>query len=446
MSRRQQLIAALLLVLALALRVGEVQRAPYKPINDASAYLFMASAVAHTGGYAGRGAAAAGTRGATAYWPPGYPYFLAAVDLLDGHTTWKGASVHPAQISQAVLGTIIVALIGAIALELFGPVPALIAIAIAAVYPVLIELSAILVAENLLTLLALAATWCALRAQRTTKPYGWIVAAGVLTGLATLTHMNGVLLLIPLGVAAWRARRRPVAAMVLVAVAILTVLPWTIRNAVELHRFIPVSDETGITLVGTYNPASAANTIVPYKWRLFSGIPQDRRLLRQVHRLTEPQLGGELQSQALRYIGEHPLAPIEVAYHNTLRMFELEGSFAWEASAKAQALPRATARIGVVSFWILCLLAVGGLFTRSVRHAPWWLWAVPLLIALSVILVNVETPRFREPIDPFLILLAACGVEALAGRALRGAPIRRRRRVAVAAGQRELVEMRERLA
>ena len=53
----------------------------------------------------------------------------------------------------------------------------------------------------------------------------------------------------------------------------LTILPWTIRNAVVMHHFIPVSDETGITIVGTYNVASAANSQLQYKWRIFYGIP-----------------------------------------------------------------------------------------------------------------------------------------------------------------------------
>jgi len=35
------------------------------------------------------------------------------------------------------------------------------------------------------------------------------------------------------------------------------VAPWTIRNAVVMHALIPVSDETGGTLAGTYNPVSA---------------------------------------------------------------------------------------------------------------------------------------------------------------------------------------------
>jgi hypothetical protein len=39
-----------------------------------------------------------------------------------------------------------------------------------------------------------------------------------------------------------------------------------------------------------------------------------------------------------------------------------------------------------------------------------------VLFALSVILVNVETPRFREPIDPFLLVLAGCAVDAVLRR------------------------------
>jgi hypothetical protein len=229
------------------------------------------------------------------------------------------------------------------------------------------------------------------------------------------------------------------------ATAALTIAPWTIRNAVVMHSFIPVSDETGITLVGTYNPASAANHVVPYKWRLYYGIPQDRKLARESARFTEDGLGSRLQSQALHYIGDHPFSPLAVAFHNTLRLFELEGSFAWQASARAIDLPRGVARIGVWTFWLLCVLALVGAFTPQARRAPRWLWAVPVLFALTVVLVNVETPRFREPVDPFVIMLAACAVAAALVR-LSGAPVGGERPAAVAGGAGQPVEVVERLA
>lgn len=430
------LAVAALLGVALAIRVVEIQQTAYRVKNDAGSYLTLASEIAQTGAYSNKqtpGSGAGGTRGPSAYFAPGYPYFLAGVDLVSGHTERRGGAVHPARISQALLGTVTVGLTGLVAWEAFGELVAFAALAIAAVYPVLIELSGTLVAENLLTALVLAAVAAALRIRSSTRPYLWALIAGVLSGLAALTHENGVLILIPLAVAAAGAvsRREPgpwwrwlIGPAILVAAAVLTITPWTVRNADDLHSFIPISDETGITLVGTYNSASAANPKVPYKWRLFYGIPGEHPLIREASHLTEPELGNRLLHQALKYVAENPTAPLAVAYHNTLRLFELEGANAWQASAAAIALPLGLARLGVISFWVICLLAITGAFTRAARRAPLWLWAVPLLLAISVVLVNLETPRFREPVDPFLILLAACalatGIEKLAGRATRG--------------------------
>jgi hypothetical protein len=188
-----------------------------------------------------------------------------------------------------------------------------------------------------------------------------------------------------------------------------------------------VSDETGITLRGTYNPTSAAFPSVPYKWHFFWTIPADQDLRYTAGLYTEVQLGSKLQSRALSYIGAHPIAPFDAALHNTLRMFELEGSFAWRASALALGLHTGVARIGVYAFWALCALALLGISTRAARAAPRWIWWIPVLYVLTIVFVNVETPRFREPIDPFLILLAGCALEA-GLRRVRVGDTRRRRR------------------
>jgi 4-amino-4-deoxy-L-arabinose transferase-like glycosyltransferase len=451
-------LAATILIVAFGLRLAEVQgtNSSYRPINDAGSYLTLASYIAHTGDYSlsrKPGSGAGGTEGPSAYFAPGYPYFLAAVDVLDGHEVRRDGAIHGARIAQAVLGTITVALIGLVALELFGATAGLIAMALAAIYPVGIELSDVIVAENLLTPLVLAAVYAGLRVRRAARPaatYGWVAGAGVLAGLSTLTHENAALIVLPLLAAVWGKPTRSLAGpALLVAATALTIVPWTIRNEIVMHRFIPISDETGVTLVGTYNPASAANRPVPYKWRIFYGIPGERALIRQASGLTEPQIGDRLQSQALHYIGNHPFSPLAVAYHNTLKLFELEGSSAWRASAKAMSLPFGTARTGVTSFWILCALALAGAFTRLVRTAPKWIWWVPVLLGVSVVLVNVETPRFRAPVDPFLILLATAGLATAAGwvtRRLRRAPVVGEARTAVPARPAELVEMRERLA
>jgi hypothetical protein len=474
------LLVGVLLIAALAIRLGVIDGTAYRATHDSGTYNKLASEIAQHGDYWTRrihNGGAGGSEGPTAYFPPGYSYLLAGVDLIDGHQTGGKTAVPPEQVSQAVLGTVTVGLVGLVALEAFGPGVGLFALALAALYPVLIELSSILVAENLMVALELAAVWAMLRARRSRHPYLWIAASGVFTGLASLTHENAALLVIPLAFGAWALRRRPagtapvaadlsdrepvgpaeavapasrpralLAPVLLLVATAVTIAPWTIRNEVQLHRFLPISDETGITLRGTYNPESAAFEPVPYKWRFFYKIPQDQTIKNKAGHLTEAQLGDRLQSQALNYISAHPTAPLEVAFHNTLRLFELEGTYAWQASAAAVDLPESTAKVGVICFWILCALALLGAFTRVVRRGPGWLWAIPLLLGLSVVFVNVETPRFREPIDPFLILLAACALASAAERiGLRARPVRDRDLTAGVARDPEPVEMVQRL-
>jgi hypothetical protein len=427
------------------------------------------------------GSGAGGSRGPTAYFPPGYPYFIGVVDIITGHQAGGKAAIKPIRVAQAIPGTVAVGLIGLVALEAFGSgAVVLVALAVAAFYPVFVELTGTLVAENVLIVLELAAVWTMLRARRAEHPYPWIVATGVLTGLATLTHENAILFVIPFAFAAWGVARRqpnrtpgpgraaatqtaglvagpsrparswaaPRMILILILTTAATIAPWTIRNSSQLHHFVPVSDETGITLRGTYNPESAAFEPVPYKWRFFWKIPQDQDLRHTAGRYDEVQLGDKLQSRAVDYIEAHPAAPLAAAFHNTLRTFELEGEFAWKASAAAIGLPDDVARTGVAAFWILCLLALAGAFTPVARGAPRWIWALPVLYALSIVFVNVETPRFREPIDPFLILLGACAVAAalrLVGLRLGRAPVRRSRRAPGIAGHGQLVEVVERL-
>ena len=167
------LLVAVILIAALALRISYINSTPYHAINDAGTYNRLASMVARTGDYdtgSGPGTGAGGSRGPTAYFPPGFPYFLAAVDVLDGHQAGHKVAVPGERMAMAVLGTITVGLVGLVALEALGGLIAIIAMILTAGYPVLIEQSGTLVAENLVVVLILAALWAGLRARRSSHP------------------------------------------------------------------------------------------------------------------------------------------------------------------------------------------------------------------------------------------------------------------------------------
>ena len=51
-----------------------------------------------------------------------------------------------------------------------------------------------------------------------------------------------------------------------------------------------------------------------------------------------------------------------------------------------------------------------GATRRATRQVPWFVWRLPLAMYLSVIFLAAETPRYRAPLDPFIVLLAAIAV------------------------------------
>ena len=70
------LLVSAILALALGVRIDYVQTTPYKAVNDAGTYNRLASMVAQHGDYdtgSAPGSGAAGSRGPTAYFPPGLP-------------------------------------------------------------------------------------------------------------------------------------------------------------------------------------------------------------------------------------------------------------------------------------------------------------------------------------------------------------------------------------
>ena len=191
---------------------------------------------------------------------------------------------------------------------------------------------------------------------------------------------------IPLGFAAWsacarratphRARARPPAARdgrrrpCCCSCACAMIAPWTIRNAVELHHFVPVSDETGITLVGTYNPTSAASQPVPYKWRPLPQVPEfhlaSRRSLHRGRR-------SATSSRPRPWTTSAPIRSRRWMSPTTTRCgcSSSRASYAWHASADATRHSIHGPRVGVVAFWVLlrCWRSPA-LFTAAARAAP----------------------------------------------------------------------------
>jgi 4-amino-4-deoxy-L-arabinose transferase-like glycosyltransferase len=365
----------------------------------------------------------------TAFRPPGYPVLLAGVYEVTGvEGAPEAERVVPARIVQAVLGTLIVGLIGLLAAQLWDRRVSLVAMALAAIYIPLILVGGSVMSEPLFAALLLAALAAALAHRESEHRFRFALLAGFLAGLTILTRANAGVLLAPLAYAVWNATPRlswralaPPAA--LVAMAILTVSPWTIRNAFELHEFVPVSTQLGSALAGTYNDQARTDRENPASWRSrHHGLKEYEPLYAGAGRTNEAVLDKQLRKRAMEYISDHPGYLATVAFWTSARMLDLAGMDWSRHTASTISVGPDWATAGVVCFWIFAVLALAGTFSARARQAPWFFWAVPVLLYLGVVLLVVETPRYRTGIDPFIVTLAALALTRRARRAASPEP------------------------
>lgn len=230
-----------LVVLSLAMRLLVALVWAREPVWDGHYYHFGAERIAEGWGYsedvlvAGRAVAKPWT-----HYPVGYSAFLAFFYRV------FGAGLSTAPIVGAVTGTLLVLVVHRVGRHLLSPARARIAAALAALHPGLIAYSAVVMTEPLAALLLLLAAWAALALER---PALQVIVVGVLLGLGALVRPAS-LLAIPavglcLGPVRWRGAVRTVLATV---IALLVILPWTLRNCRVMDGCALVSTNGGWNL------------------------------------------------------------------------------------------------------------------------------------------------------------------------------------------------------
>jgi 4-amino-4-deoxy-L-arabinose transferase-like glycosyltransferase len=428
-------VLAAILLLALTVRVAVIAAdGGYEPANDAFEYDYYAQSVAAGEGYPQSGYLRQG--GPTAIRGPGYPY------LLGGAYAVADDSKTVGRLLGVVLGTLTVLLIYLIAKRLWGRRVGLLAAGMAAVFPPFVLLSRELHSEVLFIPLELGAVLCALNFRRSGGELGWAAAAGVLCGLAVLTRNTALVLLlcIPLGVLVGRPKLRLAslrAPLVVLIAAALVVAPWTIRNAVQFGRFIPVTTSAGITTAGVYNEASFRDSDTHGAWRDPQIVPMFTPLFVTTG-IDEGAVDAVLRREARGFAWDHPGYVAEVFAWNLLRMFELADGSVVDGGGRTvddrgigSATPM-TERVGVLLAALLALCgAVAMARSRSragsspgkrpaIPTGPFFLWLLPIAILLMTAPIN-GLPRDRLPADPFLLILAAIGLAWLGERLSRPA-------------------------
>lgn len=424
-------------VVALVIRiVFIVVVAPKVPtLGDASAYYLLAEHLAHGGGYIRPfDNVLLHLQRPTAEYPPLFAAVLSVPARLGAH------SVEQLRIFLAFVGTATVVLVGLLGRRVgSGPV-GLVAAGLAAVYPMLFLTEATLMAESLYVLLAVAVLLTAYRAYDDPRPARFALF-GLTIGLATLTRAEGILLgiviTIPLGLFLRTLTTRVRISRIAIAlgVAIAVVAPWTIRNAVKLHAFVPVSNNVATLIDGANCDATYHGPQIGLWRETFStqsgstrsgdvtpALPQAQACF-QGFDIADPHFDEAKASNTdtragAGYARHHASALPKVAAVRVLRTWGLYAPHQQVDFESLEGRPRSWQLRGTYMYWVLLPFAIAGAVMLRRRRGLLWPLAATAVTVTIVAASTYGQQRFRIAAEPALLVLAALAIVGV-GRQLR---------------------------
>lgn len=269
----------LILVLGFALRIVASEPARRPLVSDERDYYALGATLARTGAYEEHGRP-------TAYRAPGYPAFLAGVQLLAADSGPRGVRLVQAALDAASAG-----LLYALAAP-SGPFVALAAAVIWSVYPPAIVYTRLLLPESLFVFLLL--LWLLLAARLSWNRWWAASCLGAGAGGLALVKTEAVLLLAIVPIVAWLRGIRAWAAALFLLAGALALTPWIARNARVLGEPVLVTSTGPVFLIGNHPRATGG----------YAPDVPDSMLPRSTG---EAALARESTQNALRYIAGHPV-------------------------------------------------------------------------------------------------------------------------------------------
>lgn len=366
---------------------------PTIPFTDMAMYDTFAMRIARGYGYT----QSDGTP--TAFWPAGYSFFLAGTYRLFGH--------HHLPVKLIQVGLALATCWGIYALALpFSKRVARPAALVVALWPSLIGMVDILASENLfLPLFAGAALLFGRMALA--RPHSCPIFAGVMLGAAVLVRPLGA------GVAAcalafWacqrsRARWAGWYIALAVAMAVLVVSPWTVRNFLVWRSFVPVSTNLG-EMLWTGNHHGATGTFIE---------PSAFRAIKRT--MTEPQRDWFFRRLALDFVRRNPGEAALLIPKKAWSFIERDTVTVGWMHFDSLAAPRPLWLKWVLAGWaeayyaIALLLAAYGLAAGALRRPDgrWILLLCSYYFAVHLVLLG--DPRYHLPVLPLVAVLTAFG-------------------------------------
>jgi tetratricopeptide (TPR) repeat protein len=385
------LLAAALLVRVLL--ILSLRGQPYfdTPIVDSAAYDQWAVEIATKNFWGDR----------AFYQDPLYPYGLGLFYKVFGRDfLWV-------RLAQAAFGTLGLWMLFEAARRFLGYRTAILALAFAAFYKTFLFYDTALLKE----FLGVFAIEAALLAWSLDKTWKWL-AFGAALGIGTLVRGN--LLLVAIAAAGFLAIRRDwKPAGLVLAGAVLCILPVTIRNAVVAKDFVPTTAQFGPNLYTGNNPENTTGRYRPPSF-LVAGSPQyeESGFRAEAERLNHRSMkASEIDAYWRGRATEYIFSNFGTFLGVTLKRFlMLTNAFEIPDNYNIPFMSRFSWVLQAPLFtfgWFVAPLAAAGIYLSWPERAKFSMLYVLLGAYILSILFFFVFDRYRLPIVPILILFAA---------------------------------------
>ncbi|HEY2772097.1 MAG TPA: glycosyltransferase family 39 protein [Solirubrobacteraceae bacterium] len=387
-------------VLGLAVRVAYVLATRHFPLaGDAPEYDSEGYLIAH--GHPFWTFLPYGILHAGAWKAPGYPAWVGFWYWLIGH------HVLAVRLLQVPLDVFTIVLSWLLARRLFGARVAIAAAFVVALYPLAWQFNGLLYPEALATPLTVALLLVMFTGELTARRAALF---GVLLGVTLLIRPTTEFMLLG-ALVAWSVAlgfKRGVGLTVVAGVvAVLVVAPWTVRNAIVMHGFVPISMQDS-ALYGTFNATSANDPLFPYAWRREP--PNVAHLFDPHHPLSDVTLRSKLITSGVDYIKAHPASVPEAFFWNGLsRLWDIRRRSRALAEVPFEGRSRLVNNLGLDAYLVLLPLALIGLW-RTRRRRALVLGILGLALGASIVFTVDAGTRYRAPLEPLIAIMACVAV------------------------------------
>lgn len=361
----------------------------------------------------------------TAYNPIGFPALLGALFFVVLHTPIPDNLYLAAVTMHIALSAATVWLVFIVGRAVAGVRVGLVGAAIFAVWPGVVFLVPTLLIEPTFTFLTTAAVAVGATADWSKGRPSWarLLTLGLVLGASVLVRpfsiwlVLGVLLAARAGGGSWK--RAATSALVPLAVVVVMMVPWTLRNLDAMGALVPSSTNMGDTLcidrfdgaAGGFHSADHEGCVDPS--------------------LSEVERNRGNTRKAISFVVNHPQREALQVVRRARFMLRDDHYGLTEVQNLGGEDPLSAEQVDDLStaadaFWLVVLVAstVGSvlLVRRQVDPAALRVVATTALSLVIIPLLLWGNPRFHAPFMPFMAVTAGVSVVALLGRTPRWAP------------------------